>query len=225
MLFYEFYDNCRPHSGQRFGVSLGINDADISRNDWLISPKLKMPGKNTQLSMWVRSFDKAFKETYEIWVSEKSGDPESEDFELVYPDGDEPLVAPGENWENVVFDLGRFNGKEVHVAIRCVTIDAPMFMIDDIVIGENADNESTQSADFRLSVWPNPAKEMIMILSPAAKIKQVSLFNLNGSLIHQSADSLDTDNYRYDVSGLVSGIYLARITTDKGTAIRKFMVR
>lgn len=224
MLFYEFYDNCRPHSGQRFGVSLGINDADISRNDWLISPKLKMPSKNTQLSMWVRSFDKAFKETYEIWVSEKSGDPESEDFELVYPDGDEPLVAPGENWENVVFDLGRFNGKEVHVAIRCVTIDAPMFMIDDIVIGENADNESTQSADFRLSVWPNPAKEMVMILSPAAKIKQVSLFNLNGSLIHQSADGLDTDNYRYDVSGLVSGIYLARITTDKGTAIRKFIV-
>lgn len=225
MLFYEFYDNCRPHSGQRFGVSLGITDASISRNDWLISPKLKMPGKNTQLSMWVRSFDKAFKETYEIWVSEKSGDPESEDFELVYPDGDEPLVAPGDNWENVVFDLGRFNGKEVHVAIRCVTIDAPMFMIDDIVIGENADNESTQSADFRLSVWPNPAKETIMILSPAAKIKQVSLFNLNGSLIHQSADGLDTDNYRYDVSGLVSGIYLARITTEKGTAIRKFMVR
>ncbi len=227
MLFYEFYNNCRPHSGQRFGASLAINDPDITRDDWLISPKLKMPAQNTQLSMWVKSFDRTFKEWYEIWVSEGSGDPTDLDFTRVYPPSysDDLLIAPSEKWENVVFDLSEFNGKDIHVAIRCMTADAPMFMVDDIVIGENAANEQAQSADFRVTVHPNPVQDMMTILSPDASIKEVAIFNLSGMLIHQSAGNLGTGNYRFNASGLLSGMYFARITTDKGIAIRKFIVR
>lgn len=227
MLFYEFYNNCRPHSGQRFGASLAINDPDISKDDWLISPKLKMPAKNTQLSMWVKSFDRTFKEWYEIWVSEGSGDPADMDFTRVYPPSysDDLLIAPGEKWENVVFDLSEYNGLDIHVAIRCMSADAPMFMVDDIVIGENAANEQAQSADFRVTVHPNPVHEMMTILSPDAPIQEVAIFNLSGMLIHQSASNLGTGNYRFNASGLLSGMYFARITTNNGIAVRKFIVR
>lgn len=224
MVLYEYYEHCRSHSGQRFGVALGNNDYS-PKDDWLISPKLKMPAKNTQLSMWVKSFDRVFKETYEIWVSEGSNDPTSEDFVLLYPaeDEDEELIAPTE-WTQVVFDLGRYNAKEIHVAIRCNTADAPMFMIDDIVIGENAGNEEDQQADFRLTVYPNPAKEMVMVLSPDAAITSVAIFNLSGHMVHQ-ASRLNTENYRFNASSLTSGMYFVRVTTDRGIAIRKFVIR
>ena len=226
MLFYDFYNSCRPHSGQRFGASLAITDPEMSKDDWLISPKLKMPASNTQLSMWVRSFDRALKESYEIWVSQGSGNPLDLDFIRVYPEDDyETLQAASEKWENVVFDLSEFNNKDIHVAIRCMSPDATMFMIDDIVIGENAANEQAQSADFRITVLPNPVHEMMTVLSPDASIKEVAIFNLSGLLIHQSASNLGTDNYRFNASGLLSGMYFARITTDKGTTVRKFIVR
>ncbi|MCM1170062.1 MAG: chitobiase/beta-hexosaminidase C-terminal domain-containing protein [Bacteroides sp.] len=224
MLFYDYYNNCRSHSGQRFGVSLGINDEYVPKDDWLISPKLKMP-KNTQLSMWVKSFDKVFKETYEIWVSEGLGNPESEDFQCIYPGEDDDALRAGGEWENVTFDLSQFDNKEIHVAIRCVSADAPMFMIDDIVIGSNVSNEEEQNADFRISAYPNPATETVSFISPDAYINEVALFNTSGVLIHRSATNLSSNNYRYNVRGLVSGLYFARILTDKGTVIRKFMVR
>ncbi len=227
MLFYEFYNNCRPHSGVRFGASLGINNADISKDDWLISPKLKMPANNTELSMWVKSFDRVFKEWYEIWVSEGSGNPEDLDFTRVYPPSgsDDLLIATGEKWENVVFDLSQFNGKDIHVAIRCMTADAPMFMIDDIVIGEKATNEQAQTADFRVTLYPNPVHETMTVLSPDASIKEVAIFNPGGVLVHRSASNLGTGNYRYNAGKLTSGMYFVRVTTDKGTAVRKFIVR
>ncbi|MDE5574752.1 MAG: T9SS type A sorting domain-containing protein [Bacteroidales bacterium] len=225
MLFYEFYNACRPHSGQRFGASLAISNSDVNKDDWLVSPKLKMPAQNTQLSMWVRSFGN-LRESYEIWVSQGSGDPMDLDFVRVYPEDDyETLKAASEKWENVVFNLNQYNGKDIHVAIRCMSPDATMFMIDDIVIGENAANEQAQSADFRVTVHPNPVQDMLTILSPDASIKEVAIFNLSGMLIHQSAGNLGTGNYRFNASGLMSGMYFARITTDKGTAIRKFIVR
>lgn len=226
MLLYEFYDNCRPHSGVRFGASLAIANADVTKDDWLISPKLKMPAQNTQLSIWVRSFDRSLRESYEIYVSQGSGNPLDLDFVRVYPEDDyETLKAASEKWENVVFDLSQYNSQDIHVAIRCMSPDATMFMIDDIVIGEIVANEAVQSADFRVTVHPNPVHEMMTILSPDASIKEVAIFNLSGMLIHQSASNLGTGNYRFNASGLLSGMYFARITTDKGTVVRKFIVR
>ena len=235
MLFYEFYNACRPHSGSRFGASLAISNIDIPKNDWLVSPKLKMPASNTQLSMWVKSFDKVYREEYEIWVSFGSGNPEDGDFERVYPpmplDEDEyddydALIADGE-WERKIFDLSAYDGKDIHVAIRCVSFDADMFMIDDIVIGDGTDmaNDPAQKADFRLMVYPNPVYETMTVLSPDAPIKQVAIFSPNGSLVHRSAGNLNTENYRYNASGLVSGLYFVEVTTDRGTSVIKFVVR
>lgn len=223
MVLFDYYNECRSHSGQRFGVSLAITDENSPKNDWLISPKLKMPSKNTQLSMWVKSFDRVYKESYEIWVSEGSNDPASGDFVCLYPGEDEELIAPTA-WTQVVFDLGQYNGKDIHVAIRCNSADAHIFMIDDIVIGENVSNEEEQQADFRLTVYPNPAKEMVSLLSPDADITSVAIFNLSGNMVHQ-ASRLHTDNYRFNASGLTSGMYFVRVSTDKGIAIRKFVIR
>lgn len=170
MLIYEYYNACRPHSGQRFGASLGLNEKP--KDDWLISPKLKMPAENTQLSMWVKSFDKTFKESYQILVSRAGNDPASGDFECVYPGEDDEAIAlraESPDWEKVVFDLSQFNNQNIYVAIRCVS-EAPMFMIDDIVIGDGTEdttgNRQTMNADFRLSVYPNPVNDVVSFLSP-----------------------------------------------------------
>ncbi|MCM1530865.1 MAG: T9SS type A sorting domain-containing protein [Bacteroides sp.] len=228
MLLYEYYNSCRSHSGSRFGASLGINDGDMPKDDWLISPKLKMPASNTQLSMWVKSFDKTYKESYEIWVSEGNGDPRAGDFYMVYPEGADELRASSD-WENVTFKLDQYNNQEIHIAIRCVSLDAPMFMIDDIVIGDGSNipsgNENAQDANFRISVYPNPVKDMVSFVSPDVNIDEVVIFNATGNQLHRSAGNLNTNNYRYNVGGLVSGLYFARISTERGVTVKRFIVR
>ena len=76
--------------------------------------------------------------------------------------------------------------------------------------------------DNSISLYPNPARSTFTISTKEnITIDYVSIFNILGERVAQSAASL---NNQYDVSGLASGLYVIRITDDKGGfATKKLM--
>ncbi len=212
-------DVAAPHSGERYGASM-FNLEGVANDDWLISPKLLLPATDAKMSFYVKSLtDQYGMEEYNVLISETDNDPDS--FTMI----GETREAPADAWTLVEVDLNEYAGQEVHLAIQCVSFDIFMFMIDDIVVSAPTGNEGGDRLDAQLSLYPNPASETVRILSTDARINQVSIMNLSGALVYESAATLNQTEFRYNVSGLNAGIYFARVKTDQGTAILKFVVR
>jgi len=67
-------------------------------------------------------------------------------------------------------------------------------------------------------VGPNPIKdELHIVLTDITVLNEVSIFDVSGKLVLKSTDTV------ISTSQLKSGMYLARITTDKGSFIKKLM--
>ncbi len=205
------------HGGDRLGASFasyaGVND------DWLISPKLKIAAGKEYMNFFVKTYvDDYGLEKYNVLVSTTNDNISS------FTKIGATREAPVEDWEEVTIDLKEYSGKEVYLAIQCVSEDAFIFMIDDITVCGGVANENAARLETQLSVYPNPAKEMVSIHAQDAVINHVDIFNVAGMMVYQS-NTLNTTDYRYSVSKLNAGIYFARVTTDKGIAVVKFVVR
>lgn len=212
------------HGGDRCGIAFGSgiegedDDEPIECNAWLISPKLALSAGNAKMSFYIKSEnDRYGLEKYNVMVSTTDDDPES------FVKIGETREAPVEDWTLVNVDLSEYAGKEVHVAIQHVSFDVFALMIDDIVVGNTSSNEEGQ-AMVQITVWPNPAREAILIHAAEA-IQQVTVFNAAGNRLYQSADNMNAEEFRYNVKNLNSGLYIARVKTAQGVAVVKFVVR
>ena len=74
---------------------------------------------------------------------------------------------------------------------------------------------------YDFSIWPNPAKEYIMI-TDAADFDQVQIIDVAGKLVRQMNRS--TDN-RYNIYGLGSGVYVVKLIGTKETASGKLIIK
>ena len=220
----DFGSIIAPHGGDRYGASLFLYSGGAV-NDWLISPKLKLPTTGCKMEFYVKSLQQTQTgglEQYRVLYSET--DAELGSFTAI---GD-VREAPATDWEKVEVDLTEIagkEGKEIYLAIQCITADGAMFMIDDISITKPTANEGMTDVASTLSLYPNPATDVLTIASYAGSIRQVAIMNLSGAEIYCSSASLDTPEFRYHVSGLASGMYFARVATENGTALLKFVVR
>lgn len=203
----------QPYAGNRFGAAFASQTKE--NNDWLISPKLLLPTKGAEISLFVKTFLPDYGlEAYKVLVSATE---EIDDFVELHS-----AEAPAEAWEEVTIDLSDYAGKSVYLAIQCVSTDRFIFMVDNIKVSKpETANESDLT--MQLNIYPNPAREMIMIHSTEASISQVSIYNISGVEIY-SSKSLNTTQFSYNVSKLSSGIYFARIQTNLGTSTLKFVV-
>jgi hypothetical protein len=67
---------------------------------------------------------------------------------------------------------------------------------------------------------PVPAKDSLTITTKqAVEVSSVNIYNTLGQLVQVNTNPNET----IDVSGLQSGSYFVRITTDKGSATGKFL--
>jgi lysophospholipase L1-like esterase len=79
----------------------------------------------------------------------------------------------------------------------------------------------TQKASSTITVFPNPAQNMLNVKSSHDKVVSVIVYDLLGNkLLERSGNK----NYtKLDISDLISGVYVANIYTSKGLVIRKFI--
>ena len=131
--------------------------------------------------------------------------------------------APYEEWQEVTVDLSDYAGKDVYLAIQCVSEDAFIFMLDDITVSKPVSSVA-ENAVAMLSLYPNPATEMIVISSGGSAIEKVDIYNAAGALVYSSPAS-DSSNFRYNVSSLDAGIYFAKVETSDGAKVIRFIVK
>lgn len=114
------------HSGRQFLAA--FSSLNKANDDWLISPKLS--GNAQKISFFAKSLNsKNGNETFEVLCSSKGR--ETEDFEII----GEQHEPNDTTWEKYEFSLPKGTN---HFAIRCVSKDKMIFMLDDIDF-ENGD--------------------------------------------------------------------------------------
>lgn len=207
----------QPFSGERFGASFSSQDG--ANNDWLISPKLRLPKQNARASFEVKSYTDAYGlESYNVLVSTKGNDPK--DFVQI----GKTRTAPSGDWEHVEIDLSEYAGYEIYFAIQCVSNNAFMFMIDDIVISKPAASETETAMLEGLQLFPNPSTTEIHISNYSSDILGFTICDVLGSVLYHE-EGLKTRQVTYHVENLTSGIYMARVRTMEGIKVLKFVVR
>lgn len=141
-----------PHTGNKFAACFASTEG--ANDDWLISPPITL-GSNSSVSMWVKSYtDQYGLERYKVGVSTSNPTPAS--FTII--SGSNYLTAPASNWEQKTFNLDAYNGQTVYVGIQCVSNDAFIFMVDDVLISTTATaNLPTLTTNSATSVTANSA--------------------------------------------------------------------
>ena len=98
----------------------------------------------------------------------------------------------------------------------------PKFLIQTEVVGTH--ELSGNGPAFGL--FPNPATETVWVAlgRPAAARLRVSLFNLNGQLIQNAELPVGADRLSIPVNTLPKGLYMVRLESASGAAVRKLVV-
>lgn len=127
----------QPHSGSKFAACFAATSPP--NNDWIISPSISL-GTNSNLSFWVKSYTAQYGlERYKVGVSTTNNDPSS--FTIISGSG--YLEAPDNAWQQKQFDLSDYDGMDVYIGIQCVSNDAFIFMLDDVVVTSESATENT----------------------------------------------------------------------------------
>ncbi len=202
-----------PHGGERFGASFAATTPP--NNDWLISPQVTL-GENPSISFWVKTYtDDWGLEVYNVLVSTTDLNPAS--FELVAG----PVSAPVEEWTLVTYALDQYIGQNVYVAIQCVSYDAFVFMVDDIVISYMVSTNDLPVVE-NLMVYPNPSNGILNVKADS-KINKVQLVNLAGQVVYES--TVLANETIINTTSITKGLYMLNITSDRGVVTKKISVR
>ncbi len=102
-----------------------------------------------------------------------------------------------------------------------------VFYMDDIRIVENKTlNIQPVSFDNEIKVYPNPVKDKILYIENLKNIENITLYNLNGSVITTELDLKEIKDgvEEFDLSFLKRGAYILKITTQKAKTFRKVII-
>ena len=162
-----------------------------------------------------------------------------------------PIVMPPDTWWKMGFSFNKttgqvrwvgpgFNGFVLGAAIGVdpdeidfIAATAPANTVAGVNLFDNyeakatnADNlltvVETVAVDSNISVFPNPATNLINVANGNSKITGVTLTDLNGRIVKQNAfDNLS--DVQIDISDLSVGMYMMEITSDEGIATKKII--
>ncbi len=210
----------QPHSGLKFGACFACLEL-IQNNDWLISHQITLE-KNSSLTFWVKSYTDIYElELYNVAVSTSGNNPD--DFVII--SGSTPKEAPAETWTEEYYDLSDYDHQTVYVAIQCVSSDAFVFMVDDIIIQTEpsgvVDSDDINS-NGHISVYPVPAEQTINIEADL-QIENLRILNFVGQVVYEK--NMHSTQSAIDISHIESGIYLMVFKTEKGLLSKKVTIK
>jgi hypothetical protein len=108
----------------------------------------------------------------------------------------------------------------VSIPIHYITQDIALITHDGCVpLGESVRDYNNIQNIF--SIFPNPATTNLSITASAAKQSIISILNLQGQLLKQLSTNSETTNI--DISNLARGMYFLQVSSEKGSAVKKFI--
>jgi hypothetical protein len=173
--------------------------------------------------------DLSLGETLFIEVGNNYGDPSPQLLVGTVPDPADPgsftlletLSPPVNGFEDMPVDLTNYTGTDAYLAFKYQGPDFGYFYIETVkIVGIGTSIESPFAAT-PISVYPNPAKNIVNINS-VAEIKSIKVYNYSGQLIK---DEPVLGNFcQIITSDYNSGIYLFRIETDNETITQRVLI-
>ncbi len=204
----------QPHSGLKFAACFAAHTPP--NDDWLISPPVTL-GTASYVTFWVKSYtDDYGLEKYRVAISTTGNNPG--DFNII--SGDAPLEAPSDMWQQKNFDLSAYNGHTIYFAIQCVSNEAFIFMVDDIVIISDVGIEEHESLN--LTVIQDPTGERIRFQYDGI-MKEICLCDLYGHVLKDIW--LNNRDYTMAVDGLATGVYLYKVVSREGVSSGKIFIK
>lgn len=203
------YEKVIPVQGYQYGVS--FSSSSVMNNDWLVSPKLKLPKANASMSFYVKSYSEIEgPEQYKVLVSETGDEPT--DFQVL-----QAATSAAAEWEKVEVDLSGYAGKEVFLAIQCITLDGFVFMIDDIRVSDPNTSVGMESESHSgINIYPNPAHSQVYIYAGESGIRHLEIYSVNGQKVMDMETGSDQESILLDIHKLKPGLYIIRIQNRNG---------
>ncbi|MEP7239113.1 MAG: GEVED domain-containing protein [Ferruginibacter sp.] len=81
--------------------------------------------------------------------------------------------------------------------------------------------KETTGSQLKLSVYPNPAANYLIISYIGEQVKSLKVFDISGRMMMEQANL--SGNNRLDISKLQKGMYLLQLTTQTGNKTQKFL--
>ena len=199
------------HSGSGVvGSASYINNIGaLSPDNWMITPKLKIPAEGATLSYYIGPVDtNYYQEYYSVLVSTTGNSPA--DFTNTVHAG----TVDQASWAKKSYSLAGFAGQEIYIAFRHHNIrDMYWMLIDDIAVtaGNTASISEVENANVVL--YPNPVTSVLNI--EAQGIQEVNVLDVNGRTV------ITANSNRIDMSNLANGVYFVRVITAEGVSTQK----
>lgn len=179
------YQVLRPYDGQQY-VGFTRTESGAANDDWLISPEIT-PGTGNILSFMAKAADQ-FDERFMVYVTEKTDNPDVEDFIRIDKGNYETVDYKG--WKNMTYDLSAYEGKKIKFAIRYISdynrFRSFMLMIDDVYVGRPSEENAVKEKARRIRRSPANPYETFNIYLDGVK-------------------SGETDGYSYVFDDMASG--------------------
>ena len=182
---------------------------DLLPNDWLITPRIAIPSTGAHISWWAAAYDEAYPDnSYEVRVST------TQDFEnsvVIYSD----MVTTDEYGLRYT-NITDFNGQEVYIAFVHNTNtnlyeESYALVIDDIHIEEGVGIEENTCSP-ALSVYPNPATEMLNIKGEG--FDHCMVVNALGQTV--SSEPMVNGELHLNISQFANGVYFVKCSGNGG---------
>lgn len=126
------WEQLNAKSGNKIATSFASKKD--TNNDWLITPHIQLP-TNANFSFFAKSVDNKYKlEKFKVGISTTGKDPKDFTFLL----NDSVFKAPA-NWTSYSFNLVKYSGQKVYIAIQCISDNAFVFSIDDLKLQSSND--------------------------------------------------------------------------------------
>lgn len=174
--------------------------------DYLISPRITLD-TYSKLVWSARSYDASHPDGYIVLISTTDSLPASFT-DTVY-------VKPEElyYWQkrSVQLDLEGYANEDVFIAIKNVTNDGFILMVDDVKVWSSNFANTAQQNEFSFSVYPNPVTNLLNISAPDA-VERIEVINMLGETVIRTDQKGDID-----VSMIQSGLYILQISVGNVT--------
>ena len=117
-----------PHSGSKFAACFTATQGG-GNDDWLITPQL-YADEFDEVYFWARQWSDLYNpERFQVLVSTTGIN--TTDFLFISPF---PYIETSAIWTNYSFDLSQFSGKDIYIAVRCISLNTAFLMLDDFCV-------------------------------------------------------------------------------------------
>jgi len=216
-----------PHGGIKMAACFAATTPP--NNDWLITPQLN--GAN-QIKFWAKSYTAQYGlERFKVGVSTTGTNPNN--FTII--SGASYIEAPTA-WTEYTYDLSSYGRVPIYVGIQCVSDDAFIFFVDDVVVGGTPSDDPTVPviATELHGNYPNPfnPETTITYSVKTAEPVTIGIYNVKGQLVKTLVnETKEAGNHSVvwrgdDNSGrsVSSGVYYYKMNAGKYSSTRKMIL-